>query len=90
MPSVRSRTVLVTDAMAALGVDSADARLGDLLVTVDETGVRTPDGVLAGSNLTLDRAVRNLVEFTGLLGGGGGLAPSPSTLPRCWVSPIVV
>ncbi len=40
-------------------------RLGDLLVTVDETGVRTPDGVLAGSNLTLDRAVRNLVEFTG-------------------------
>ncbi len=64
-PSVPSRTVLVTDAMAALGIEGAEARLGDLLVTVDETGVRTPDGVLAGSNLTLDRAVRNLVEFTG-------------------------
>ena len=27
--------------------------------------MRTPDGVLAGSNLSLDRAVRNLVAFTG-------------------------
>ena len=35
------------------------------LVFIDETGVRTAAGVLAGSNLTLDRAVRNLVAFTG-------------------------
>ena len=57
--------VLVSDAVAALGLAAAEARLGDVTVLVDETGVRTPDGVLAGSNLTLDRAVRNLVEFTG-------------------------
>ena len=50
---------------AALGVDTAQTRLGDVTVSIDETGVRTPDGVLAGSNLTLVRAVRNLVEFTG-------------------------
>ena len=59
------RTVLVTDAIAALGLDAAQTRLGDVTVSIDETGVRTADGVLAGSNLTLDRAVRNLVAFTG-------------------------
>jgi N-acetylglucosamine-6-phosphate deacetylase len=58
-------TVLVTDAIAALGLDTAQTRLGDVVVSIDETGVRTADGVLAGSNLTLDRAVRNLVEYTG-------------------------
>ena len=59
------RTVLVTDAMAALGLDVVGAGSATSTVVIDETGVRTPDGVLAGSNLTLDRAVRNLVAFTG-------------------------
>jgi N-acetylglucosamine-6-phosphate deacetylase len=59
------RTILVSDAIAALGLDVSETRLGDVGVHIDETGVRTPDGVLAGSNLTLDLAVRNLVEFTG-------------------------
>jgi N-acetylglucosamine-6-phosphate deacetylase len=58
------RTILVSDAIAALGLDAAQTRLGDVTVYIDETGVRTADGVLAGSNLTLDRAVRNLVEYT--------------------------
>jgi N-acetylglucosamine-6-phosphate deacetylase len=30
----------------------------------DESGVRTVDGVLAGSALALDQAVRNLIAFT--------------------------
>ncbi len=59
------RTVLVTDAVAALGVDGPTATLGTMHVTVDERGVRTADGVLAGSNLRLDVAVRNLMSFTG-------------------------
>jgi N-acetylglucosamine-6-phosphate deacetylase len=59
------RTVLVTDAVAALGVDASTARLGDLDVTIGPDGVRTAAGVLAGSNLSLDQAVRNLIEFTG-------------------------
>lgn len=60
-----TRTVLVTDAIAALGVDAPEAQLGTRRVVVDERGVRTRDGVLAGSNLALDDAVRNLVRFTG-------------------------
>ena len=34
-------------------------------MTVGPDGVRNADGVLAGSNLSLDQAVRNLVAFTG-------------------------
>ena len=60
-----ARLVLVTDAVAALGLHTSATRLADVAVFVDETGVRTEDGVLAGSNLTMDRAVRNLVAFTG-------------------------
>jgi N-acetylglucosamine-6-phosphate deacetylase len=45
------RTVLVSDAVAALGLSAGPARLGD--------------GTLAGSALALDDAVRNLVAWTG-------------------------
>ena len=41
------------------------ARLGEVDVTVGADGVRNADGVLAGSDLSLDQAVRNLVAFTG-------------------------
>jgi N-acetylglucosamine-6-phosphate deacetylase len=60
------RLNLVTDAVAALG-EPADGSptLGSVDVTVDGTGVRTASGVLAGSVLSLDEAVRNLVAFTG-------------------------
>jgi N-acetylglucosamine-6-phosphate deacetylase len=59
------RLNLVTDAVAALGGPHGAVRLGRTAVTVGDTGVRTADGVLAGSNLALDTAVRNLVRFTG-------------------------
>ena len=59
------RTVLVTDAIAALGWPHGTTILASRPVTVDASGVRTADGVLAGSNLALDQAVRNLVAFTG-------------------------
>jgi N-acetylglucosamine-6-phosphate deacetylase len=58
-----SRLNLVTDAVAALGV-TAPATVGSVGVTVDATGVRNAAGVLAGSVLSLDEAVRNLVAFT--------------------------
>jgi N-acetylglucosamine-6-phosphate deacetylase len=58
-----SRLSLVTDAISALGVDGG--RLGSVDVTIGEHGVRNADGVLAGSTLSLDQAVRNLVTFTG-------------------------
>lgn len=56
---------LVTDAMAAMGVGWGTFRIGSVDVTVGADGPRNPDGRLAGSALTLDRAVRNLVSFTG-------------------------
>ena len=59
------RLTLVTDAMAALGMPPGEYELGDFTVTVDETTCRLPDGTLAGSILSLDTAVRNLIAFTG-------------------------
>lgn len=59
------RLSLVSDASAPLGAPFGTFRLGTYDVVYDESGVRTPDGVLAGSALGLDQAVRNLVEFTG-------------------------
>jgi N-acetylglucosamine-6-phosphate deacetylase len=40
-------------------------RLAGRLVDCDETSARLPNGVLAGSVLALDQAVRNLAAFTG-------------------------
>ena len=59
-----ARFVLVTDAMAALGVPDGETQLASLAVTVGPDGVRLADGTLAGSNLRLDQAVRNLVAMT--------------------------
>lgn len=56
---------LVTDAMAALGMQPGEYRLGDLDVTVDQYSARLADGTLAGSTLTLDSALRNLMAFAG-------------------------
>jgi N-acetylglucosamine-6-phosphate deacetylase len=62
------RLSLVTDAVAALGAGPGAGNLGSLGVEVADAdlSVRLPDGTLAGSTLTLDRAVRNAVAFAGL------------------------
>jgi len=57
--------VLVSDAMAAMGMGHGSFDLGSVRVTVDGTGPRTVVGNLAGSTLTLDQAVRNFVSTTG-------------------------
>ena len=57
--------VLVTDAMAALGMPPGGSRLGGYDVMVDESSARLADGTLAGSILTEDAALRNLMCFTG-------------------------
>jgi N-acetylglucosamine-6-phosphate deacetylase len=56
---------LVTDAMAALGMPPGDYKLGESVVTVNGTSARLPDGRLAGSLLSLDQAIRNVVAFAG-------------------------
>lgn len=59
------RLTLVTDAVAALGMPVGRHALGRAEVTVGDDGVRLADGTLAGSNLAMDEAIRNLVTFTG-------------------------
>jgi N-acetylglucosamine-6-phosphate deacetylase len=56
------RLTLVTDAMAALGMPPGKHVLGDYEVTVDATSARLADGTLAGSILSQDQALRNLVK----------------------------
>ena len=60
--------VLVTDAVAAMGMgtEARDLSLGDADLTIDGSAVRDGGGRLAGSALSLDLAVRNLVAFAGV------------------------
>lgn len=56
------RVALVTDAMAAAGMPPGEYELSGIKVHLGEDGVpRDAAGVIGGSALTLDRAVRNLV-----------------------------
>lgn len=61
--AARGRVALVTDAIAAAPARTGTFSLGDRRIIVDEDSARLDDGTLAGSVLTLDRAVRNLVEL---------------------------
>ena len=58
------RAILVTDAMSAAGMPDGEYQLGGFAVQVDN-GRAMARGVLAGSVLTLDRALKNFVAFTG-------------------------
>lgn len=58
------QTVLITDAISATGMPDGRYRLGTLEVDLRE-GKCTVDGKLAGSVLTMDRAVENLARFAG-------------------------
>jgi N-acetylglucosamine-6-phosphate deacetylase len=59
------RTVLITDAIRATGAQDGKHRLGDQLIEVKDGIARTDSGSLAGSTLTMDRALRNACEITG-------------------------
>lgn len=58
------RGILVTDAMSAAGMPDGEYALGGFAVQVAD-GRATARGVLAGSVLTLDRALENFIAFTG-------------------------
>jgi len=57
------RAVLITDAIAAAGMPDGRYQLGPIQVDVKD-GKCTTDGRLAGSTLTMDRAVRNVTQFS--------------------------
>ncbi|HVC46517.1 MAG TPA: N-acetylglucosamine-6-phosphate deacetylase [Terracidiphilus sp.] len=58
------RAILVTDGMSATGMPDGEYQLGGFPVQVAD-GRAMARGVLAGSVLTLDRALMKFVEFTG-------------------------
>jgi N-acetylglucosamine-6-phosphate deacetylase len=58
------QSVLITDGMAATGMPDGRYRLGPLEVEVKD-GRCLSNGSLAGSVLTMDRAVRNVMAFAG-------------------------
>jgi N-acetylglucosamine-6-phosphate deacetylase len=58
--AARGRFALVTDAMEAAGQGNGSYRLGRRQVEVRDGRAELADGLLAGSVLTMDAAVRNL------------------------------
>ena len=57
------RLYFVTDSTSASGMPDGEYRLGSQHVTKCMGGVRLADGTLAGSTLTMDQALRNLVSL---------------------------
>ena len=62
----RGRSMLVTDAMATVGAAAASFEWDGRTVTARDGCCRLPDGALAGSDLDMIRAVRNIVRFAGV------------------------
>lgn len=58
------RIVIVSDMMSAIGLGSGTYELGGQTVIVEGSTAHLEDGTLAGSVLTMDQAVRNLVDWT--------------------------
>ncbi|MGY5369401.1 N-acetylglucosamine-6-phosphate deacetylase [Enterobacter oligotrophicus] len=62
----KERVVLITDAMQAAGMPDGQYSLCGEEVMMQNGVVRTASGGLAGSTLSLDAAVRNMVEHAGI------------------------
>jgi N-acetylglucosamine-6-phosphate deacetylase len=75
------RAILITDAMSAAGMPDGEYMLGEFAVQV-ANGKATANGVLAGSVLTLDLALKNFVAFTG--------ASLPEALPLLTRNPAAM
>ncbi len=60
------RLSLVSDAIRAAGMPDGPSIVGDLAVVVRGGVASLPDGTLAGSSLTLDAALRNVMRYAGI------------------------
>jgi len=91
----------VTDSTAAAGMPDGPYRLGRHTVTKCLGGVRLADGTLAGSTLTMDQALRNLVGLglplaeasrrTATLAAEHlGLADRGHLVPGAWADMVVL
>ena len=79
------RTILITDAMAAAACAPGSYTIGGVDCALDEDGRVSLPGTpyLAGSSLTLDRAIENTVRFTGL--SIDDVIPMATTIPARWL-----
>ena len=62
----RERLVLISDSMEATDCSDGEYSIAGNPVVVKNGKALTPDGALAGSTLTLDVALRNLMSFAGM------------------------
>ena len=82
------RIVLVTDAMATVGAPGARFDWDGRTVTARDGCCRLPDGALAGSDLDMIRAVRNIMRFAALDRDEAGRTVCVSlSPPGAWISP---
>jgi N-acetylglucosamine-6-phosphate deacetylase len=58
--------ILVTDAIRGAGMPDGEYKVDQRTLTVRNGTARLPDGTLAGSLLTMERALRNIMAATGL------------------------
>jgi N-acetylglucosamine-6-phosphate deacetylase len=79
------RTILVTDAVAAAASAPGRYTVGGVVCELGEDGRVSLPGTpyLAGSSLTLDRAIANTVRFTGL--SIDAVIPMASTIPATYM-----
>jgi len=61
----RDGVMLITDAMRGAGMPDGEYEIDERTVFVRDGAVLLPDGTLAGSTLTMERALRNVIEATG-------------------------
>lgn len=60
------RVILVTDAIRGAGMPDGEYAIDQRVIYVRDGAARLPDDTLAGSILTMDRALRNIMQATGL------------------------
>lgn len=60
------KAVLVTDSIEAVDLPEGEYSLGNLKVFVKDGSARLEDGTLAGSTLTMEKAIINMIEFAGI------------------------
>jgi N-acetylglucosamine-6-phosphate deacetylase len=57
--------ILITDAIRGTAMPDGDYPIDDRIITIKDGAARLPDGTLAGSTLTMDRALYNFMQATG-------------------------
>ena len=60
-----ARVILITDAICGAGLPNGEYESGGQIMRVKDGVSRTSEGGLSGSTLTMDKALRNTMNFTG-------------------------